>query len=371
LKIIFITHYSKFYGANKSLYILIKGLKDKGIEVLLVAPHSGEFTKKLEEDGFKIKLINHVGFVYERYLSYLKFPFKLIINLIFLYKLYLLHKKEKFDLVYSNSSIVSVGVIFSKMFQVPHIWHIREYGKMDYNVTYYFSPSFKRCLLKKSNLNIAISKSIKKTVLDNRNNSVVIYNGVQLSDEYSKTREIDENINFAIIGLINHNKNQLEAIEAFKLFNEKIRNSKLYIIGDTNDKKYYHQIRSISSSNENIIFTGFLSNVEEFIDNSINILLMCSKYEAFGRVTIEAMNLGIPVIGKSSGGTKEILQETGVLYEGDVKDLYNKMIYLVSDPSNYKAISSKSIQEVKNKYTDEHYINNVLSEIIKVYNEQC
>ena len=43
---------------------------------------------------------------------------------------------------------------------------------------------------------------------------------------------------------------------------------------------------------------------------------MSSPYEAFGRVTIEYMMAGLPVIGRNGGATPEIIKEneTGMLY---------------------------------------------------------
>jgi glycosyltransferase involved in cell wall biosynthesis len=50
-----------------------------------------------------------------------------------------------------------------------------------------------------------------------------------------------------------------------------------------------------------------------------NVLLMCSAAEATGRVTIEALRAGRPVIGTRSGGTPELVTEgmDGLLVEPD------------------------------------------------------
>ena len=71
-------------------------------------------------------------------------------------------------------------------------------------------------------------------------------------------------------------------------------------------------------------------------------MLVCSKYEAFGRVTVEAMMAGCLVIGANSGGTIELIEDgsTGVLFEsGDYVDLVNKMIYVIENKNNAKKIA--------------------------------
>jgi glycosyltransferase involved in cell wall biosynthesis len=47
-------------------------------------------------------------------------------------------------------------------------------------------------------------------------------------------------------------------------------------------------------------------------------VLMCSKNEAMGRVTVEAMSACRPVIGYDQAGTSEIIEHgrTGLLYRG-------------------------------------------------------
>ncbi len=65
-----------------------------------------------------------------------------------------------------------------------------------------------------------------------------------------------------------------------------------------------------------------------------DIVLMCSWREAFGRVTIEGMKAGKPVIGAVSGATPELVRdgETGLLYPpGDVAALADRLEALCRD----------------------------------------
>ena len=62
--------------------------------------------------------------------------------------------------------------------------------------------------------------------------------------------------------------------------------------------------------------------------------LMCSRCEAFGRVTVEAMNAGLPVCGTDTGGTPEIIDPgvNGLLSPaGDAGALADNLIRLALD----------------------------------------
>jgi glycosyltransferase involved in cell wall biosynthesis len=60
---------------------------------------------------------------------------------------------------------------------------------------------------------------------------------------------------------------------------------------------------------------------------------MCTKFEGLGRVTIEAMFYGCPVLARNhSGGTMEIVKdgETGLIFD-DAADLAKKMQLVITD----------------------------------------
>jgi glycosyltransferase involved in cell wall biosynthesis len=65
-----------------------------------------------------------------------------------------------------------------------------------------------------------------------------------------------------------------------------------------------------------------------------DVSLVCSRAEAFGRVTVEAMKCGIPVIGARAAATAELISDhhTGLLYEpGNASDLANAIEALIGD----------------------------------------
>lgn len=67
----------------------------------------------------------------------------------------------------------------------------------------------------------------------------------------------------------------------------------------------------------------------------MDVELVCSKSEAFGRVTIEAMMSMNPVIASNTGANTELIKEdyNGLLYNyGNYVDLANKIEVLIQNP---------------------------------------
>ena len=102
------------------------------------------------------------------------------------------------------------------------------------------------------------------------------------------------------------------------------------------DEKYIGQLKSICKDKgieSNVEFLGYKENVLEYIKQA-KALIVGSFYEGFGRMTAEANMLGIPVIGRNTGGTKEILEMTkgGFLFD-TVEEMvkYMKEIVLKTD----------------------------------------
>ncbi|XP_023770335.1 uncharacterized protein LOC111918951 [Lactuca sativa] len=81
--------------------------------------------------------------------------------------------------------------------------------------------------------------------------------------------------------------------------------------------------------------------------------------ETFGRVTIEAMAFGIPVLGTDSGGTKEIVEQnvTGLLHpigHQGTSILSKNLQYLLKNPSERQRMGLQGRQKVKNMYLKKH-----------------
>ena len=74
--------------------------------------------------------------------------------------------------------------------------------------------------------------------------------------------------------------------------------------GEEERSAYAASIRSVSPG---IVFTGHRSDLREIMAAASAVVSLSNRPESFGRVVLEALSLGVPVVGYDHGGAGEIL----------------------------------------------------------------
>lgn len=96
-------------------------------------------------------------------------------------------------------------------------------------------------------------------------------------------------------------------------------------------------------------FVGFVSDMKTLRENC-DVELVCSKKEAFGRVTIEAMLSSNPVIASNAGANPELVRdgENGFLYTYNVADdLAKNMEKFIGNVELLKKMGEKACNMAK------------------------
>jgi len=137
MKVVFVTHYSALYGANLSLLNLIDGLKKYNVESFVICPSKGNMTAELEKGNIPFFVLPFKSWMSSSsIISRIKSPARLIINMVILPVLVKQVRKWKADIIYTNSSVTPMGAFIAMILKKPHVWHIREFGKLDYQLQY-------------------------------------------------------------------------------------------------------------------------------------------------------------------------------------------------------------------------------------------
>ena len=338
-------------GGAQSLLALMLSLKKYGVIPILIGHQDSEQIRQANSHGIKTKIIKTKIFVYpqdaNKIIVYAKSVIKRIYNYFRRYAIKRFFLDEGIELVHLNSVLsgIECAVIANKM-KIPYVWHIREYLDADHGRCI-VPENYYKYTMQKSNALITISKDVQMHWTNKLGEECrLVYNGFDVNRYYySATNRFCSNVvNCIMVGRLNENKRQKDAIDAIKILSQKgVNNVRLTIVGYRKGRAYDEYIREYIASQQLQAFVelkGFTDNVRDYYYQS-DIGLMCSTREAFGRVTIEYMLSGLLCIGSNTGGTLELIEDgsTGLLYEmGNAKDLANKIEWVLDNPKESQRI---------------------------------
>lgn len=120
---------------------------------------------------------------------------------------------------------------------------------------------------------------------------------------------------------------------------------------------YYEQMEAIIKERkleDRVHIRPFRKDAETFY-NAIDCLVMATKAETFGMVTVEALASGRPVLGSNAGGTPEILQnQTGgrLFTSMDADDMATQIDDLLGSNVQF---SPNTLRKIANVY-DHHKV---------------
>ena len=250
--------------------------------------------------------------------------------------------------------------------------------------TYNFSNRFKKfynSVMVRSHLIIAGSNFIFSHINENygdfflnrKRKLLVIFRGINANyfnpqkislskiEKFSKKNSIDRN-KFIILlpGRLSFWKGQKIFIEALKLLSEQINNQPfegIIIGGDQGKSVYKKQLIALVERYRLKKIIKFIDHCDEMpvAYKIANLVCSCSSEpEAFGRVSVEAQSMGIPIVASDIGGSTETIvkDKTGFLFKsGDSNALTNAIIMVMQkDYNSLKSIGFEGRKNILKKF---------------------
>ncbi|MDI9430231.1 MAG: glycosyltransferase family 4 protein [Planctomycetota bacterium] len=375
----FVTQYSAMYGANRSLLNLIEGLEAFKVRSFVLCPKDGELCRELRDRNIPFSVLPFQSWIRGPTIcSALKAPLRLGVNLAILPRFVRQIQEWDADVVYTNSSVSPMGAWAAALLERPHVWHVREFGWLDYGWKYDWGERMFRHWLNKSDAVIAISKAIQDGVCCGLHSRVyTIYNGVVSRETCMRlgrqrpASEASADYVFLIMGLIHPCKGHEEAIRALAVLHHEGRRSvRLSIVGAGN-ARYTHELKQLCKElgvEGHVEFKGYVPDPFTALQDA-DALLMCSRHEAMGRVTVEAMAARRPVIGYRSGATPELIEngKTGLLYSEGYEELARCMARMADNRIWAAELGANGWKRARDEFVIEVYaerIHSVLTDVL-------
>ena len=156
----------------------------------------------------------------------------------------------------------------------------------------------------------------------------------QLKNEPIKQFNVKD-VNILSVARLSKEKNFETLIRAFNMMEQETKlKSKLYIIGDGEEKrKLKRLIRNLKLQNK-VILLGGKENPYPYIANC-DIYIQPSKYEGFSTTVNEAKYLKRPIIVTNVGGMQELIDNniTGIILKNDnQREIAKNLQYLILNP---------------------------------------
>jgi len=156
--------------------------------------------------------------------------------------------------------------------------------------------------------------------------------------ELFQPMESEKRYDLVYVGYLIHVKNleaTLEAVERAGASIAIIGGMRMDEKGVPVEREVEAGLKARFGGNDRIHWLGIMPNEElpAYI-NQARALILCSLSEGFGRVIVEAMACGIPVIGSNLGGPKSLIRhgETGWLCETDADSIADAIEAVLSQP---------------------------------------
>ena len=378
MTILFVTHYSGFYGANKSLYTLMLLLRQKyGVQPVVLLPTEGPMCEHLRKESIPYKVSHFYWWVHDKkgIFQWLLNKRKQLINYFRIPKLCSLFSEYKLDIVYTNSVCVNVGVFIAEHLGLPHIWQYREtFEQFDFKLSLSNLVSRKIWRKKSTKAHILISDYMMDSYTSYLPQERVarVYNGVDLPLGVTerKKNEIKGRLKVACVGIICDQKNQMEILKAQALLKNRGIEIETYFYGAFNQEYMAQMQQYITENHLNDIahIEGHTDNVFEAL-GEMNLGVVAAHDEAFGRVTIEYMLMHMPVVVSDSGANPELITpgSTGDIYPlGDVERLAECIERYVRDPELLQRQGDEAAVVAKRDFSAERNAELIYEQIKRV-----
>ena len=361
IKVVNVISDTNIGGAGKCLINFCANYNREKFDVSVVLPQGSELVDKLKRTG--VKLIELDG------LKDKSWDIKALFSLIKILK------NEAPDVVHTHSSITArlaarfikdCKIVFTRHSVFPvSKWVKNIPGKWIYKI-------INETL---SDRIIAVAEAAKDNLTDGgvaADKIDVILNGVEKINETSiEDREKlkkrlaikpDEYV-IGILARLDKVKGHEYFIDAAKLIlDEKKIKAKFLILGTGSEEETLKEKVEALGLSKNIIFTGFVNNVQDYI-NIFDIQVNCSYgTEATSLALLEGMSIGVPAVVTQYGGNPGVIKngENGYLVPiKSPRDTADAVVRILTNDELRKYMKKKCIEIYNEKFTVDTYARNV------------
>ncbi|VAW73273.1 hypothetical protein MNBD_GAMMA15-657 [hydrothermal vent metagenome] len=278
---------------------------------------------------------------------------------------YLYLKRNHIDLVHLNNSIIRNNdwMIAARLAGIPCLTHERGINAHYPQLSRWLAPRLDAVIC----ISNAVANNLRSKAIPDKNFQI-IFNGLDPANVVADETDSEIRARYGIalsdpvtgmVGNIKEWKGQKSVVLAIARVKQHFPDIRCFLVGDTADadqpyRDVLEQLIEEHGLQKNIIFTGYQTNVANFVSTMDVVIHSSVLPEPFGRVLIEAMALKKPLVGARDGAVPEIVLEgeTGFTFEPDNPDEMSACIVsLLQNPDQAKTMGGKGYQRLNEHFS--------------------
>ena len=220
-----------------------------------------------------------------------------------------------------------------------------------------------QCITKRAEKSFFGSSGLfdNNTKLDKHGNHFTIYNNlpsyISLRDKPRQFND-SEKLTIGVVSRLETIKGMDIVVPAFAEIHKDFPKTALLVVGDGSLRESMEAMTISFGLSDSVSFAGRQpqNRLQEFYDK-IDILLMPSRSEGFGLTAVEGMARGCILVAADTGGLPEVVRngKEGYLHRPeDLKDLSDKIKYLIKDRNRMTLFSKAALQRARD-FSSEKY----------------
>ncbi|TES89993.1 MAG: glycosyltransferase family 1 protein [Candidatus Cloacimonadota bacterium] len=382
-RILFFDHTSKMSGGERSLLLILEKINRKKFEPFLITPEPGPLSKEARTKGVETEYIVIPEMILERKRTKTGILFLLlsfITSFPGILQLVSFIKRKKIDLIYTNSQKAHlIGLLAGLFSHIPVVWHFRDILNEGYIKK---TVKFLGIQFTKNIISISRAVAAQFKIAERINRKVkVVYNAIDVLGFEEKRKNSKTNLRkeyglpqnskiIACVGQIARWKGQEYLIYVARKLVKRLDNLYFFIIGKTLFKESDYNEKLLSLVREfglekRVFFTGFRWDIPGIMYDIDILLHTPCEPEPFGRVLIEAMVAGTPIVAFDNGATGEILRSNAgqLVPPFDIGGLEYALTKLLDDRAFYKKVVHRAKDDVRERF-DSHILIERIEEIL-------
>lgn len=360
LKIAFLSHTSKWAGAEACLFRLLRGLDPERHEPVVILPDNGPLQRRLEDLGVPIRFGSQVHWIgqaatndWRRFGPGLTARVEATARLL---------ERERCDLVFTNTSVVLEGALAARLTGMRHLWRVHEMLARHDNFRSCIPLAlYPRLLAKLSDCVVAVSRSVAQAIGPDVDVDVV-YNGVALHEpRRSRTEIIPEARSPLVVyvGTLSEAKGVHLLADVMARVVRRVPSAVCLLVGaDAGAEAALKSAIAAQDLGSSFRFLGFRDDARDIIATA-DVLILPSRVDSLPNAVLEAMAAAVVPVATRSGGAEELIVdgETGRLVPvDDVAAMAAAVGELLTSPTLRRAMGEKALERAKERFSEHDYV---------------